>query len=852
MSGLIHIDTVAAVSAVADLALKGTVVLAAAGLATLALRRASAAARHLVWTLAFAGLLALPVLGVAVPRWQIPILPARAALPSIATASAEPVRQPAVAPPAELISQATPEAAPAPRPVPPVAAPAVGVWNGVRDALGGIALLAWMVGALLALVRLAASVTRVHREARSARPLTDGPAVGMRDRLVWRLGIDRPVVLLQGPEGCMPLTWGIQRPRVLLPAGTEAWPADRLEAVLTHELAHVRRRDCAWQLVAEAACALHWFNPLAWAAARRLRLESEHACDDQVLLTGSCGADYAEHLLDVARTVCPPRGALLAAVPMARPSQLITRLHAVLSAERARGPVSPRLAVPALLAGGALLALIAALTPARAGAAEPFAITPEACGRRGAATFDEETDGKSIRTMVWGGRGCSGSARIQGSVRFADDFTSVRSIRPGGLFHLLMRDGERETEIVIRPGANGRLHRGLRGGGRELPWSDDAERWLAVALPELMRHTRYAEDVRAADVLAQQGAEALVGATDLARGEALRAEYADALLGPGLDPAAMRAALDRLATQESGAGIPDLLIRSVERLPADAQVQAAYLRAASRIQDPGELRRVLAVLAGTGRLRQAGWIELFRQSRRIRSQRELRQLLGAVAPALPADRQVEAEYFAAAQRMEGDADRRRAMVALVGGGRADVATQVRVLAGTPAVASPAERERMLTQLAPVLTRDVRVESAFRAAARSVDDAARARVMRARGGAEESSAAADTVPTDRLNDPEATTILIHEDRTAGDGTDVILLARNVQLTSDRTGIARISADGWVVFREEGSASRRVRITQSPTGELRHEWSGDFDGIDREAWLQRLFTHFADATRPNRRW
>jgi beta-lactamase regulating signal transducer with metallopeptidase domain len=852
MSGLIHIDTVAAVSAVADLALKGTVVLAAAALATLALRRASAAARHLVWTLAFAGLLALPVLGVAVPRWQIPILPARDALPLMTTASAEPVREAAAVPAAQLAAQAALEAAPPPRPAPPVAAPAVGVWNGVRDVLGGIALVAWMVGALLALVRLAASVTRVRREERSARPLTEGPAVGMRDRLVWRLGIDRPVVLLQGPEGCMPLTWGIQRPRVLLPAGSEAWPAERLEAVLTHELAHVRRRDCAWQLVAEAACALHWFNPLAWAAARRLRLESEHACDDQVLLTGSCGADYAEHLLDVARTVCPPRGALLAAVPMARPSQLITRLHAVLSAERARGPVSPRLAVPALLGGGALLALIAALTPARAGAAEPFAITPEACGRRGAATFDEESDDNGVRTMAWGGRGCGGSARIQGSVRFADDFSAVRSIRPGGLFHLLMRDGERETEIVIRPGANGRLHRGLRSGGRELPWSDDAERWLAAALPELMEHTRYAADVRAATVLAQQGVEAVIGDADIARGEALRAEYADALLGPGLDPAAMRAALDRLATRESGDGIPDLLIRSAERLPADAQVQAAYLRAASRVQDQGELRRVLAALAGTGRLRQAGWMELFRQSRRMGTQRELRQLLGALVPTLPADRQVEAEYFAAAQRIAGDADRRQALVALVGGRRADVATQVRVVAETTRLESPAERERMLTQLAPVLLRDGRVQSAFRAAARSVDDAARARVLRAWGGAEESPAAADTVPEDRLDDPEATTIIIHEDRTAGDGTDVILLARNVQLTSDRTAIARVSADGWVVFRENGRASRRVRITPSATGELRHEWSGDFDGIDREAWLQRMFTHFADHTRPNRRW
>lgn len=851
MSGTISIDTAAALSAVADLALKGTVILAAAGLATLALRRASAAARHLAWTLAFAGLLALPVLGVALPRWQIPILPAREALPPPSTTPAGPVRSAAPAPAAQPIRQSTPETTPAP-PRAVQAAPAAGEGNGVRDALGGAALLAWMLGALLALVRLAASVTRVRREARSARPLTDGPAAGMRDRLVWRLGIDRPVALLQGPEGCMPLTWGIVRPRVLLPAEAQAWPAERLEAVLTHELAHVRRRDCAWQLVTEAACALHWFNPLAWAAARRLRLESEHACDDQVLLTGSRGADYAEHLLNVARTLRPPRAALLAAVPMARPSQLITRLHAVLNAERARGPVPLRLAAPALLGGGALLALIAALTPARAGAAEPFTITPEACGRRGAGELDEDTDDNGVRRLRWSGRGCSGTARIQGSVRFADDFTAVRSVRPGGLFHLLMRDGERETEIVIHAGADGGLHRSVRSGGRELAWGEQAERWLAVALPGLMRHTGYAADVRAANVLAQQGAEAVVGATDLARGEAVRAEYADALLGPGLDPAAMRAALDRLATLENYDGVPDLLVRVAERLTLDPQAHPAYLRAADRIEDEADLRRVLVALVGTGQLRQAGWMELFRQSRRIGIQRELRQLLGAVAPALPADRQVQAEYFAAAQRMEGDADRRRAMVALVGGRRADVTMQVRVVAETPTLEAPEERERMLTQLAPVLTRDLRVESAFRAAARSVDDAARARVMRAWGGLEEASAAADTLPRDKLNDPEATTIIIHEDRTAGDGTELILLARNVQLTPDRTAIARISADGWVVFREEGPAPRRVRITPLTTGELRHEWSGNFDGIDREAWLQRLFTHFADHTRPNRRW
>ncbi|HEX2209268.1 MAG TPA: M56 family metallopeptidase, partial [Longimicrobium sp.] len=302
MSGMMALDVTAAAGAVGDLALKGTLVLAVAGLAALALRRASASARHLAWALGFGGLLALPVLGLALPSWRLPILPAEP-VPAATAVSAEPLREMKTADAARSIVHTPSRPSAAPQPAEPIrtAAPAADARGWRWDVLGGLAVAAWMLGAALALLRLATSVTRVRREGRTARPLADGPVAELRDRLVWRMGIDRPVRLLEGAPGCMPLTWGIVRPCVLLPADTEAWPADRLEAVLTHELAHVRRRDCAWQLVAEAACALHWFNPLAWAAARRMRLESEHACDDQVLIAGSRGADYAGHLLDVAR-----------------------------------------------------------------------------------------------------------------------------------------------------------------------------------------------------------------------------------------------------------------------------------------------------------------------------------------------------------------------------------------------------------------------------------------------------------------------------------------------------------------------------------------------------------------------
>lgn len=853
MSGMIHIDAAAAAAAMADLALKGTVVLAAAAVAALMLRRAAASARHMAWTLAFGGLLALPVLGLAVPRWRLPILPAHPAQTAPAP-TAEPARPLRIATTETIVRTASTSAPALPAPGPAATAPAMAEGNGRWDAVRGLAVLAWIFGAALALIRLATSVTRVRREGRTARRLTDGPAARLRDRLVWRMGIDRPVTLLEGAEGSMPLTWGIVRPRVLLPAGTEAWPADRLEAVLTHELAHVRRRDCAWQLVAEAACALHWFNPLAWAAARRMRLESEHACDDQVLIAGSRGADYASHLLDVARTLRPPRAATLAAVPMARPSQLRTRLHAVLSVERARGPVPAYVAAPALIGAGVLLAVIAALTPSRAGAAEPFAVSPAPCfvPVRG-STFDEETDDRGGRSIWWRTGSCSGQARIEGEVRFTDDFAAVRSVSPGGAFRLALRDGARTTEVVVRRGVDGGIHPAIRVGGRAVPWNAEAERWLAAALPELMRVSSYGDDVRAATMLARQGADAVADEMDLARSETLRAQYADALLGSGLDAPTMVRALDRVATLRNYAAVPDLLLRSAERLPADAQVHAAYLRAARRIEFQPDLRRVLAALAQTGELRAAGWMELFREARRLTSGRELELLLGSIAPALPVERQVHAEYLATARRIGDAADRRRALVALAAGGELDAAMQVRVIGEVAALGSEAEKELMLAQIAGHLSRDPQVAEAYQAAAGWIADApARARVMRA-WGEEPRPAASDTVPAENVQSDEASTVITYQDRHDDQSSDKVLMAKGVLLTADRTGFERISQDGWVIFRETSDgATRRVRIAPGSDGRLRYSWSGNFSGVDRDAWMRRMFTRFADGTRPNRRW
>ena len=101
-----------------------------------------------------------------------------------------------------------------------------------------------------------------------------------------QLGIRRQVELLSSPRRAMPMTWGLWRTCLLLPEEAIAWDAAALCAVLLHELAHAKRRDCLTQLAAQVACALYWFNPLVWLAWRQMLTEREGACDDLVLRHG--------------------------------------------------------------------------------------------------------------------------------------------------------------------------------------------------------------------------------------------------------------------------------------------------------------------------------------------------------------------------------------------------------------------------------------------------------------------------------------------------------------------------------------------------------------------------------------
>ncbi|MEP6689551.1 MAG: M56 family metallopeptidase [Gemmatimonadaceae bacterium] len=360
--------------ALAGASLKGTVILGAAGVATALARRASAATRHLIWTSAIVAMIALPALSAVLPAWRAAVRVPMLTLPApdgraVPISTAGPVSYSAPADrfvresEADLASNVAATAsiaatAVAATPVDDLLPTAKPTFNIIE-----IITLIWLVGVLIVSTLLIIGRVRLRWVARSARRADEETWGSLADRLPEELCPGRPVRLLESDHSAMPMTWGVFRPVLLLPGGARAWPAWQRRNVLLHEMAHVRRLDCLTQLVAQLACAIHWFNPLVWVAASRLRVEREHACDDQVLLAGSKASDYASHLLDVARSLRPATGTGLASVAMARPSQLSGRLLAVLDEHRSRARVSRRAALRLGLATLLMVLPLAAFTP---------------------------------------------------------------------------------------------------------------------------------------------------------------------------------------------------------------------------------------------------------------------------------------------------------------------------------------------------------------------------------------------------------------------------------------------------------------------------------------------------------
>ena len=270
--------------------LRSFALLAMALLIALLCRRRSAAVQHHIWVLGIGGCLLIPTVAL-LPNLSLPLLaPPQADEVNTMTPAVSPVAfMPTAVPGAqslpapsavELLEQkpaSAHQAATLPREAP-------SLWASLRLIMQQMSpetwlLLAWATGTLGVLARQFFQTSIVRRALRQCREMEDETWHGLRDSVARDLGLRRAVPLRSHPGAASPMVVGLWHSVVLLPNDADKWTTQRRRQVLLHELAHVRRRDVLTQTLAELACALYWFNPLAWWGAAQMKRLREIACD---------------------------------------------------------------------------------------------------------------------------------------------------------------------------------------------------------------------------------------------------------------------------------------------------------------------------------------------------------------------------------------------------------------------------------------------------------------------------------------------------------------------------------------------------------------------------------------------
>jgi beta-lactamase regulating signal transducer with metallopeptidase domain len=335
-----------------DSSLKSIVILLVATMAALTLRRASAAIRHMVWALALVSLLALPFFAVTLPPLPVSLPQAPAYSGRVAALVSDLSRPAGIAPERPVLGLGgaivnmertqysmdifadIPASVPIPAPINRISP----LQTSHRLSWPAMVVYLWATGVALMLALLGVHTWRRQRLARASHLVQEGLWSSLFEDLAHKIQLKRSAVLLESEQASFPMTWGFLRPVVLVPLQARHWPASQRRDVLLHELAHIKRCDQLIQFLAQLACALYWFNPLVWLAIRRLWVEQEKACDDQVINAGVRPTEYGGLLMQVARSFRSPRGAGWVAVPMARSSRLAGRIRSILDEGCNRAP----------------------------------------------------------------------------------------------------------------------------------------------------------------------------------------------------------------------------------------------------------------------------------------------------------------------------------------------------------------------------------------------------------------------------------------------------------------------------------------------------------------------------------
>jgi uncharacterized protein (TIGR03435 family) len=159
----------------------------------------------------------------------------------------------------------------------------------------------WLGGVVILLTRLAAGCWRVRQISAVARLEPVSRWQSLAEDIAERLGLRRAFLVVDSARVATPTVVGWLRPVVLLPVAALAGLTPRqVEAILAHEIAHIRRHDFAINILQTLAETVLFYHPAVWWMSARIRTEREHCCDDVAVAVSGDATEYAAALTELA------------------------------------------------------------------------------------------------------------------------------------------------------------------------------------------------------------------------------------------------------------------------------------------------------------------------------------------------------------------------------------------------------------------------------------------------------------------------------------------------------------------------------------------------------------------------
>ena len=758
---------------------QGALVAAVTAPILLLLRRSAADVRYVVATIAMSIMATLPVV-TAVQVWQ-----------------GEPAR-------------AVEVSGPAPGPAVPVTPPSVPVARVPDGAAGGlfatampvaiepwlsVLVGAWLCGVLALTLRLASGWVWVQRmRTHATRPAGDALEL-VTGRLARRLHIKRHVRLFESVLVDVPTVIGWMKPVVLLPASAlSGLTLTQLEAILAHELAHIRRHDYLVNLLQTLVETLLFYHPAVWWLSRQIRIERENCCDD--LAVSLCGdpLSYARALADLEDL----RGSGGQLVMAASGGSLLQRVRRLLGAPAHAGHA------PGWLAGSAavllMLGFVAGATgrgvlkaqddaavkaariagdavaratdeqarpqvPAVAGAtpaagesmargAEAMARAAEEARRAmeqgGARIADASaalaassaaiaesaqsttlSTGKGSGNFIWSNNGAKLEINYSGEIEFTDDDADVKRLSPGGSMRIKDGGWFGSHTVEFKADAAGNITRRYWSGMSEKPFEPEGRQWLAEALPKFIRQTGLGARARVARIFKAKGTAGVLAEISLIDGSYAKRIYFTELLRTPVDAASVSQVLAQAGREiDSDYELATLLIDTASTLLVTDAARQAYVDAAKGISSDYEMRRVYTAVLKQGALSVPLLPSILDSTTAIESDYELASLLIQIAALQPLDARTSEPFFRALGSVASDYEHGRVLKEVLR--RQDLSDDaiLRVVRSTATMGSDYEIAQVLVAVSGSRTLSGAARDAYVDAATKLGDYEQGRVLAA--------------------------------------------------------------------------------------------------------------------------